>query len=132
MVTSIAASLLGYSECVRLLLAKPEIFVNAKDLGGNTALIQACDKGKPDVVRLLLGHPAIDTSITTLDGETAAGIASDDVHWPVSKDECAALLISSVLQNVVNELLNTGQYRAKLACTTSDKDFGVMTDRKSM
>jgi uncharacterized protein len=74
----VRAAQAGYSNLVRLLLANGAE-VNARDAGGGTALIWACNDGHIDCARLLLAAGA-DPSLRNNSGYTAYGriMASDE------------------------------------------------------
>ncbi len=65
------------------------VSVNTSDWEGETALMEAADKGQLEVVRLLLRHGA-DVNAADEDGETALMRAADDGHTEVVRALIAA------------------------------------------
>jgi ankyrin repeat protein len=98
------AAATGSVEVVQALLdanalraANASVVVDAKQLGGNTALTLASAKGRSDVVRLLLAAKA-DVSAADDDGKTALMLALENDH-----PEAAELLRSAVAALPVQE-----------------------------
>ncbi|MBQ2379866.1 MAG: ankyrin repeat domain-containing protein [Akkermansia sp.] len=52
----------GHTECMKILLAHPDIDVNQADIMGRTALIKAIMSDSTECVKLLLAHPDIDVN----------------------------------------------------------------------
>ena len=60
----------GHTECVKLLLAHPDIQVDAQDSTDETALIKACRKNNTDIAKVLLMKGA-DVNLKNNNGMTA-------------------------------------------------------------
>ncbi|KAF6763501.1 ankyrin repeat-containing domain protein [Ephemerocybe angulata] len=75
----------GYGAGVRLLLAAPEINVNAPDTCQRTPLIFAAEKGHEAVVKLLLAAPGIDVNAADNNGRTPLSFAAGNGHEAVVK-----------------------------------------------
>ena len=74
------------NECeavVRLLIERDDVDINAKDKGGQTALILATKLGYEAVVRLLIGRDDIDINTKGQYGQTALMRAVKDKHMAV-------------------------------------------------
>ena len=65
------ASIYGWTDAVKVLLANPEIDVNMQQSTGNTALMDACYSGHTEVVDQLLKHPEVNVNIQNREGFTA-------------------------------------------------------------
>ena len=60
---------------LELFLAQPNIDVNIKNSNGNTFLMYACHKGRPDIVRRLCQVPGIDLNCQNIVGDAAVWVA---------------------------------------------------------
>jgi ankyrin repeat domain-containing protein 50 len=71
------ASLRGKKAVVALLLARPDVDVNAQDLEGKTALIVASSQGHYETVKLLLSHPEVEVNRMDFRGYAALASAAE-------------------------------------------------------
>jgi len=76
---------MGHADIVSMLLALPQVNVNAGDIYGTTPLMIACDHGASEIVDLLLGDPRLDASRCDQGGCTALWHAAFNGHLDVIK-----------------------------------------------
>ena len=80
----------GHTECMKILLAHPDIDVNQADIMGRTALIKAIMSDSTECVKLLLSHRKIDVNLT--DDERQGPIVQATYYNHV---ECVKLLLAT-------------------------------------
>ena len=78
-----AASLWGYFEIVKILLAHPHINVNVQNQNGSTPFSFSCTMGDGDVtvLQLLLKDPRVDVNLRDHEGRTLLWLASLEGHF---------------------------------------------------
>jgi len=100
------ASMSNQVEIVERLVRMPELDINRKGLGENSALTFAAGQGYTDVVKILLRSGA-DASSTNSSGKTALGLTADHVGM-------------EQFMEIIGHLVSAG-------CVGTDQDWEVLT-----
>lgn len=77
-----SASMMGYTEVVKLLLAAPGIDINK---GDEPPLLEASSQGHTEIVRLLLATPGINVNKEGRTGDTPLKRAKEKGHTEIVK-----------------------------------------------